>query len=409
MKRTSNLSRLLKLSQQDNIGAWQAVLEEVSNPGLPSGLSLEGIHESAESAKKLETQISQSQQSPGTFSAEDAKNLEKMVKDPEILKLVNQYSDVGVPEADVQDKAASQIINTLFIREASKYFSRKESVSILRDINLYQSLNSPRVKIASSRVDLESRLLEKQYYFNKMCSDSSYLSGSEVIKISIQRDGSKLKKEAISLDGIWSGVKEVGKTVIKGIGSTFSGLLKIAPFIGLVWAIYDGYESFKKAQSSEEVIKSHFSDLVDGDLDQLLNPTFIGSLIDKFSHDPESLLKIAQLNKVSRYYKQEFLNVWYSVAWAISDLIISGAIILTGGAAAVAEGITAWVVKALGFAAIAGPVATGFLDFGTREYSDNEIKIKTIAEMNLKSAPSVEVESEPERESEPEEDSEANS
>ena len=403
MKRTSNLSRLLKLSQQDNTEAWQAGLEEVNNPDLPSGLDLEGIHESAESAKNLEIKIDQSKQSAGTFSAEDAEDLERMVKDPEILNIVNQYSGGEASQSEDRAKAASQIIDTLFIKEASKYFSKKESISILRDINLYQSLSSPKTKIASSRVDLESRLLEKQHYFNKMCSDSNYLSGSELIKISIQREGSKLKKEAISFDGIWSGVKEVGKTVTKGIGSTFSGLLKIVPFVGLVWAIYDGYESFKRTQSSEEVIKSHFSDLVDGDLDQLLNPIFIGSLIDKFSHDPERLLKIAQLNKVSRYYKQEFLNIWYSVAWAISDLIISGAIILTGGAAAVAEGITAWVVKTLGFAAIAGPLATGFLEFGTREYSDNEIKIKTIAETNLKSAPSVE------RESESEGDLEANS
>jgi len=40
VKRTSNLSRLLKLSQQDNAEAWQAVLEEVNNPDLPSGLDL---------------------------------------------------------------------------------------------------------------------------------------------------------------------------------------------------------------------------------------------------------------------------------------------------------------------------------------------------------------------------------
>lgn len=407
MKRTSNLSRLLKLSQQDNTEAWQAVLEEVNNPNLPSGLDLEGIHESAESAKNLETKINQSKKSAGTFSAEDVKDLERMVKDPEVLKIVSQYSGDEASQAEDQAKAASQIIDTLFIKEASKYFSKKESAAILRDINLYQSLNSMPTKIASNKVDLESALFQKQFYFKKMCSDLNYLSGSEIRKISIEKESANLQKEAISLGGVWDGIKEVGqgigKAVTKGISSTFSSIFKFLPFIGLVLAIYEGYESFKKAQSSENMIKSHFSDLADGDLDQLLNPTFIGSLIDKFSNDPERLLKIVQLNRVSRYYKQEFLNVWYSVAWAISDLIISGSIILTGGAAAVAKGIMAWVVKTLGFAAIAGPLATGFLDFGTREYSDNEIKIKTIAETNLKSASSVE------RESEPEEDSEANS
>jgi len=390
VKRISNLSRLLKLAQQDKSHAWQAVLDEVNNPGIPSGIGLEGIEESAESAKNLEVKINQAKQAPGTFSPDDAKDLEQMMKDPDLLKTITNLSNGGGAQSDDQAKAASQIIDTLFVREASRYFSKKESAAILRDINLYQSLNSETIKIASNKVSLESVLLKKQFYFEKMCSDYNYLAVSEISKISSQKEGLRLQKEAISLGGIWSGIKEVGKGIAglvpKGIKSTFSSLFKFLPFVGLIWATYEAYHSFEKAKSYEMSIKSHFSDLAEGDSEQLLNPTFIGSLIDKFSDDPETLLKVAQLNKVSEYYKEEFLNIWYSVAWAISDLILSGAIILTGGVAAVAEGIISWIVKSLGFVSIAGPVATGFLDFGIREYSDNKINIKTIAELGLKSS-----------------------
>jgi hypothetical protein len=302
---------------------------------------------------------------------------------------------MDIPGMDIPDqaKAGSKIIDILFVKEASKYFSKKESIAILRDINIYQSLFSEPVKIASKKVSLQSSLFQKQFYFEKMCSDWNYLAGSEIKKISSRKESLRLQKEAISLGGAWSGIKNVGKgiggSVLSGIKSTFFGLVKFFPFVGLVWGTYNAYNSFKKYQSSEASIKSNFSDLADGDSDQLLNPTFIGSLIDKFRDDPESLLRVAQLNKISKYYKEEFLNFWYSLAWAISDLITSGAIILTGGATIVAKGILAWIVntlgvKALGFTAIAGPLATGFLDFGIREYSDNSIGIKTIAEINLK-------------------------
>jgi len=392
VKRNSNLSRLLKLAQQDNSAAWQAVLTEVTDPSVPSGFGLEGIEESAESAKDLEAKINEVKEEPGTFSADDAKDLEEMMKDPDLLKTISDLSNgsdfsngMDIPD---QEKAGSKIIDTLFIKEASKYFSKKESIAILRDINIYQSLNFEPVKIASKKVSLQSSLFQKQFYFEKMCSDWNYLASSEIKKISSQRESLRLQKEAISLGEAWSGIKNVGKgiggSVASGIKSTFSGLFKILPFVGLVWGTYNAYNSFKKYQSSEASIKSNFSDLADGDSDQLLNPTFIGSLIDKFRDDPESLLRVAQLNKISKYYKEEFLNFWYSLAWAISDLIASGAIILSGGATAVATGIVSWIARALGFTAIAGPLATGFLDFGIREYSDNRIGIKTIAEMNLR-------------------------
>lgn len=391
MKRTSNLFKLLKLSQENNSEAWQAVLTEVTDPSVPSGFGLEGIEESAESAKDLEAKINEVKESPGTFSADDAKDLEEMMKDPDLLKTISDFSNgMDIPGMDTPDqaKAASKIIDILFVKEASKYFSKKESIAILRDINIYQSLFSEPVKIASKKVSLQSSLFQKQFYFEKMCSDWNYLAGSEIKKISSRKESLRLQKEAISLGEAWSGIKNVGKgiggSVASGIKSTFSGLFKILPFVGLVWGTYNAYNSFKKYQSSEASIKSNFSDLADGDSDQLLNPTFIGSLIDKFRDDPESLLRVAQLNKISKYYKEEFLNFWYSLAWAISDLIASGAIILSGGATAVATGIVSWIARALGFTAIAGPLATGFLDFGIREYSDNSIGIKTIAEINLK-------------------------
>jgi hypothetical protein len=80
VKRTSNLFKLLKLSQENNSEAWQAVLTEVTDPSVPSGFGLEGIGESAESAKDLEAKINEVKESPGTFSADDAKDLEEVIK-----------------------------------------------------------------------------------------------------------------------------------------------------------------------------------------------------------------------------------------------------------------------------------------------------------------------------------------
>ena len=108
MKRNSNRLRLLKLAQQDNSEAWQAVLTEVTDPSVPAGFGLEGIEESAASAKALETKINEVKESPGTFSADDAKDLEEMMKDPDLLKTISDLSDgMDIPD---QAKAASKII-----------------------------------------------------------------------------------------------------------------------------------------------------------------------------------------------------------------------------------------------------------------------------------------------------------
>lgn len=408
MNRISYLSKLIKLAAQDELKAWQAVKAEVESDQLPEGIiDVAAIQESATAAQNLMAKAKEAKSAADSMSEEEKKEAEAAIKDPQFQGVIQSAISAG-PKAAI----ASSIIDQLLVKSASKYIAEEDAIQIVKEINLYNRLNGLEVKIAS-RSDFSRILFEKEAAFEKMCQDGEFLSESNFFKISCKySDG--MTKQATEGTSLWQGVKNMGSKALelggKGLGYVGTGLKygfkflgTIMPFVGVLWAAKDAYESYENVNKSLEGLKSHFSDL--GNEDSLVDPKYIGGLISKFGNDPEKLLRVAQLNKVAEFYKKNWWNQWYSVLWFISDLIFSvGVIAALVGSGGTAAGVGAvimapleimteqilgkkavWLAGKAGLGSLAGSLATSLFGVGLGDYETNKKSISTLADTKIQS------------------------
>lgn len=201
------------------------------------------------------------------------------------------------------------------------------------------------------------------------------LSRSGVSRASILDDSSiAISKRAGIFGSIWSTIK-----------GGFKAVFHYFPFIGVVWALYEAYHDFEEVRKSSVTIRSNFSDL--GNEEQLFDAEYISSIIDKHRDDADKMLEVIKLNKVARFYSENFYMVWADVAWFISDLIgsilIIGAAVGTGGVALGVGGAATLILGrislALGLGSAAASISVGIFDTMLGKFDDNKTRIIEIA------------------------------
>jgi hypothetical protein len=294
---------------------------------------------------------------------------------------------------------ASGFIDALFVKSASYHVTKSEAMEIIREINLYKNLKGIEIKIAS-RNDLMKSFLEKEEAFNRMCEDRDFLVGSSLFRISSKYSKDLIKK-ADAGSSIWSTVKNFGskalETGLTAIRHPLKFLGTVLPFVGLVLNAKYAYEAYENVEKALKGIENKFSDL--GNEDQLTDADYIGSLIEKFASDPEQLLRVAQLNKVAKFYLNNWYEQWFNLAMFISDLLFSIGIVVT---AAGTGGLSAAIMLPLqsmlkgiflkaatwgGLSGAAGSIGMKYFDVGLGDFVKNNDHIRHIAETNLRNMP----------------------
>ena len=288
MKNSVKIKRLLKLAQEGNLEAWMAVKAELESPNLPPGLIDEAvIQESNAAAEKLVANTQEAKAKIDGLSEEDKKEFTSLVSNPEILEAA--MSKVST---------ASEKIDLLFVKIASRYIEEDDAINFIRNINLYKNLNGLENKIASKN-DLARALAEKEFAFEKLSADKDFLIKSGLTKISSKYQ-SGFTKEANS----W--LSDAGKAIsdsageamkaIKGAGSFgrmgrlfFKFLGTILPFVGVWMAGKELLHSHNNVSKSLDLVKKQFSDL--GDSENLLQGKYISQMISKFSNDIMTIIK----------------------------------------------------------------------------------------------------------------------
>jgi hypothetical protein len=186
-----------------------------------------------------------------------------------------------------------------------------------------------------------------------------------------------ISKRAGFFGSMWSGVK--------GLASGIGAILRWFPFIGIFLAVYHGLEDFEEVQKSSDVIKNNFSSL--GDKEKLFNAEYISELITKYNNDPDKMLEITQLNKIARFYSENFYMVWADVAWFISDLVaivlIVAATVTTAGIGGVALVILETIATALGLGGAAAAVSVEYFDALLSGFDENKERIVKIAQFSI--------------------------
>jgi hypothetical protein len=389
MNNLNRIKRLIKKANEENVAAWQEVFDAVSSPELPPGIIDEDvIKETEEAVGEIMSKMGEAQKSVDSMSPEEKANLAEGVQDPNFLEQAKNA------EGKV---AASLLMDTLFVKIASKYFGKKDATKIIREINTYKNLYTSNIKIASQNSP-ERILLEKEAAMMLMFSDENYLKSSDLVKISAKYS-SGLIKNAEGGTSIWQSVKNIGSEVAsiggkalsgvgsgiasvgRGIKSTFKFLWKYLPFIGVIWAAYDGYKAYQNSQKSLEGIRQHFSDL--GSEDSIISPDYIKKLIEKFKNSPERLLRVTNLNKVAGFYAKNILKLWYSVAWFISDLITSVGIVLTAATGGALAPVFVIIATVLGVGSAAGIISLSWFDTGIKDFISNSHEISSICVSHL--------------------------
>lgn len=385
MMASIRIKKLLKLAQEGNLEAWLAVKAEAENPELPPGMIDEAVVESgAEVGKNLIVKGAEAEKVVTSMTPEELEELRMFMNDSKSKKLTSGMSG---------ELTASAMIDFMLIKQASKYISKNDAIELVREINIYQNLHGSGIKIASSN-SLERVLFEKEAAFDLMLSDESHSVRSSFLKISKKYSG-KITKEGGSL---WQSAKDIGSAALdlgskavggggkalsyvgRGIKSSFGLLFKWMPVIGVVWSAYYAVDYFKEQKKAFDSAKKLFSEF--GDDNNLLDADHISELISTFKDDPEKMLKITQLNKLAKYYKDKCLNMWYSV----SDVLFN--IVETIGLVAVAAGTIAsggwaatilWVIPLIGgLIGVGFSVATTFFDYGLEAFTENTTKILSI-------------------------------
>jgi len=385
MMASIRIKKLLKLAQEGNLEAWQAAKAEAENPKLSPGIIDEAVVESA--AKVGEDLIRKGREAEtavNSMTPEEVEELRDLMNDPESKKLLSRMSG---------EMTASAMIDLMLIKQASKYISKNDAIELVREINIYQNLHGSGIKIASSN-SLERVLFEKEAAFDLMLSDESHSVRSSFLKIS-QKYSGKMTKEGGSL---WQGAKDIGSAALdlgskavggggkalsyvgRGIKSSFKFLFKWIPVIGIVWSAYYAMDYFKEQKKAFDSAKRLFSEF--GDDDNLLDAEHISELISTFKDDPEKMLKITQLNKLAKYYKDNCLNMWYSVSDIIFNIIetigllaVTAGTIASGGIASILFGLVAFIGGLIGAGA---SIATSFFDYGLEAFTENTTKILSI-------------------------------
>jgi len=389
MKNHLKIKRLFKLAQDESLEAWQAVKAEVESEELPPGiLDVAAIQESVSAAEKVKEKAVEAKAAVDALPPEDKKKFGEIMSSGEGWEIAST------------SKSASEVVDRFFVKVASEYFGKNDASKIIREINLYQSLNGLGNKVASKE-DLSLILREKVAAFEAMCGDGSFYSSLAINKVSVKHQKNLVK--FAEAGGIWEGIKGVGSKALELGGKALSGVGKatkyvfkflgtIIPFVGVFWAGYDMYKAYQNVTKSVDGIKKNFSDL--GNEDSLIDSEYIGSLIKKYSNDPEALLRVAQLNKVADFYKENWRDAIYSALWFIADLITSIVIICgiaaTGGAATIVAPLGEMMAAALGKGAARLLVAMGlspligmaqnYFGIGTGTYKENSATILALSD-----------------------------
>lgn len=360
MRYGKNLKRLLKIAQTGSLEAWQEVKAEAESEELPPGFDTEKLEGTAAAAKTLTDSAAKAKSVFDSLSAEERQAAKSIISSEQFLNAAR----TGAKYA-----SASNMIDVMLIKAASRFIDESEAISIIRDINLYRSQNNIPKKIASKNI-FESIYLEKISAFDAIISDEKLLAGSSISKIS-KSYSSQIRKEA----GIGSSITGfLGKAW--GFTKVLAGTL--LPIGFLIWSAYDLYNAYTEDQRALEEIKKSYSDL--GDENSLLDPSYILNLINENKNDPEAMLRIVRLNKISKFYKKN----WYAMIWSaamatlsIIELFLAG---VTGGVSALVIGGLKAILKG---AALFGPVSTGMFDVGTQEYNQNLVRIATISDQKI--------------------------
>lgn len=400
MKNSVKIKRLLKLAQEGNLEAWMAVKAELESLNLPPGLIDEAvIQESNAAAEKLVANTQEAKAKIDGLSEEDKKEFTSLVGNPEILEAA--MSKVST---------ASEKIDLLFVKIASRYIEEDDAINFIRNINLYKNLNGLENKIASKN-DLARALAEKEFAFEKLSADKDFLIKSGLTKISSKYQSGLTKRAESFFERV---TKEVGGAAgkameaVRGAGSFgkmgrlfFKFLGTILPFVGMWMAGKEFLHSFNNVNKSLDLVKKQFSDL--GEPDSLVQSKYISQLILKFSNDPEKLLRVTQLNKVAEFYESNWWDRIYSALWFASDFLTSIAVIVaaaatvsTGGIAAgigavimaplavMAEGVLGkslakWTLRA-GLSSTAGALGKAWFGLGLGGFEENKESITAVTD-----------------------------
>jgi hypothetical protein len=404
MKNSVKIKRLLKLAQEGNLEAWMAVKAELESPNLPPGLIDEAaIQESNAATEKLVASTQEAKAKMEGLSPEEKQELASLLGNEEVLKAA--LSKVST---------ASEKIDLLFVKIASKYIEEDDAINFIRNINLYKSLNGLENKIASKN-NLARVLAEKEFAFEKLSADKNFLIKSGLIKISSKYQNGFTKEANSWLSDAGKAISDsAGEAMkaIKGAGSLgrmgrlfFKFLGTILPFVGVWMAGKELFHAYNNVNKSLEFVKKQFSDL--GDSDSLLQGKYISQLVSNFSNDPEKLLRVTQLNKIAEFYESNWWEQIYSALWLVSDFFTSIAIIVaavatvaTGGAAAgigavimaplavMAESVlgktaTTWIMRA-GLTSLVGTLGKSWFGWGLGGFEENKKSIAVITDSAIK-------------------------
>ena len=386
MNNLKKLKRLIKISQEANTELWEQLKAEVENEALPVGLvDVAAVEESAKDAESLMSSAKNAETALNSISDEEKKELGSSLFDPTFWDMASKASGGNV--------TTSSIIDTLFIKMAGEKIGKANAAWLIREINLYNSMNPVQIKIAS-RNSLESSLISKVASFESMIADSSFLT-----EVNIKKAAS-INKRADLLGSVWDGAKNLGSGLLKGIKSvgryTFKFIGTVLPFLGLFWNAKAAYNSFMNVRNSMAKVKEYFSDF--GKDDSILDAKYISGLISANKNDPEKLIKIAQLNKIGKFYQENWYRQWSSVLMFISDLIFSIGIVATavgtgGVGAAIMLPLVEMTEAVLGKAAVKwafalcltglGDLGMTFFDLGLGGYEDNKKQLLQLADSNI--------------------------
>lgn len=385
MRNSIKIKKLLKLAQEGDLEVWETVRAEAEDPELTPGIIDKKVVESgAEVGKNLIGQARKAEEVVNSMTQEELKELRRLLNDHKLEEITS-----GMPV----NTTASAMIDFMLIKQASKYISKNDAIELVREINIYQNLHGSGIKIASSN-SLERVLLEKEAAFDLMLSDESRSVRSSFLKISQKYSGG-ITKEGGSL---WQSAKDMGSAALdlgskvvggggkalsyvgRGIKSSFKLLFKWMPVIGIALSAYFAIDYFKEQKKAFDSAKKLFSEF--GDDNNLLDAEHISELISTFKDDPEKMLKITQLNKLAKYYKDKCLNMWYSVSDILFNIIETIGIVAAAAGTILSGGWAAtilWVIPLIfGLIGAGASIATTFFDFGLEAFTENTTNILSI-------------------------------
>jgi len=364
MRNLKKIKRLLKVAQEGSLEAWQQVKAEAESEALPPELDVSGVEESAGVAEDLSEKAEAARQSLESLTSEEKSTLQEASSEPGFIDKVIASGNIK--------SAASSIIDTLFLKAASKKIGKNAAAAIIRDINIYSSLENFEIKIAS-RNSFETTLIRKKEAFDRMLSDENFLKEASSKYLMV--------KNSNFMSGLAEGISGAAGAIGRGLKAALSGvwsfIWKVFPIFTLIYSVQDGYNSYNMVEASVKKVVSNFSDL--GTEESLLDPEYISKLIEEFGNIPEKILRVTRLNKIAIFYKKHWYNMWYSVASAIEDIISIILTFFTAGVATVATRVASIVSTILGFGSFFGSLGTSFLDIGVSGYVSNNKTISTIA------------------------------